>query len=110
MVDKRTPIGITAKILCLASTKEGLSKTRIMLGAGLTSAQINQYLKRIFEARLLEYVPVARKFRTSTKGYKYLKSYYRLAALLDMNVGINQGHLKNKLPVHGLPKHAQPAM
>lgn len=82
MLQVRTEIEITAQILELASTVDGLAKTRIKLGASLASPQVNSYLKRLFEAHLIEYVPVSRTYRTTSRGQAFLHSLRRLCDML----------------------------
>ena len=75
---KRTRIEITARILRLAAANDGLAKTRIMFGAFLSTAQVNDYLKRLFEDGLVEYVPGKRRYKTTEKGMRMLQSCERL--------------------------------
>jgi predicted transcriptional regulator len=80
---KRSRIEITARILRLAAGQNGIPKTRIMFAAFLSTAQVNDYLRRLYEERLVEYVG-KRRYRTTDKGMKLLQSYERLNAMVEI--------------------------
>ena len=79
---KRTRIEITAAMLQMAGTRNGLSKSNIMSRAYLSSTQTNNYMRRLYEQRLLEYVGGKKTYRTTVKGLHYLETYKRLGAML----------------------------
>jgi predicted transcriptional regulator len=83
---KRTKIEITAIVLQIAASRNGLSKSGVMLRAYLTSTQANNYMRQLFEQRLLEYVGGKRTYRTTVKGLQYLETYKRLGAMLGMRI------------------------
>jgi predicted transcriptional regulator len=79
---KRSKLEITAQILQVAATEEGMRKTWIKARASLSNKQLNEYLKRLFESGCIEYLPGVRMFRTSAKGMEFLTSYQRFSDVL----------------------------
>jgi predicted transcriptional regulator len=79
---RRNRLYIIAVILTLA--KEGSLKTKIMYGANLSFAQLNEYLSFLTKMELLKiYDENGRKvYRTTDKGIKYLEKYEEIAKLL----------------------------
>jgi predicted transcriptional regulator len=65
----------------LAAANDGLPKTRIMFGAFLSTVQVNDYLRRLFEGGLVEYVPGKRRYKTTESGMRMLQSYERLSIM-----------------------------
>ena len=73
-------------MLQLAATRNGLSSSSLKSRACLSSAQVNHYMRQLYEQRLLEYVGGKQTFRTTVKGLHYLESYKRLGAMLGIKV------------------------
>jgi predicted transcriptional regulator len=85
---KRTRLEITAEILQMAATEEGMRKTWFRFKGNLSDAQTNDYLKRLFENGYLEYVPSVRMYRTSAKGKDFLACYQRFTDVLMSNAPV----------------------
>lgn len=52
-----------------------------MFAAFLSTTQVNDYLRRLFEDGLVEYAG-KKRYRTTDKGMKMLQSYERLSAMV----------------------------
>ncbi|MCI0559408.1 MAG: winged helix-turn-helix domain-containing protein [Nitrososphaera sp.] len=77
----RSSIEIKADILEAATT--GSSKTRVQYESALSYVQISSYVKDLIGNGLLEYDSSIRLYRTTAKGYDFLKSYRQLSVLLE---------------------------
>jgi predicted transcriptional regulator len=79
---RRNRLYIIADILTLA--KEGSLKTKIMYGANLSFAQLNEYLSFLIKLQLLKIHDENGKqvYRTTTKGCEYIEKYKDISSLL----------------------------
>ncbi|MFQ6064936.1 MAG: winged helix-turn-helix domain-containing protein [Candidatus Bathyarchaeia archaeon] len=80
---RRDRLTIMAQILNIA--REGISKTRIMYGAGLSFDQLNGYLSSLQEADLLK-ISInngTEICKTTPKGVKYLQTFSQLKACIQ---------------------------
>jgi len=79
---RRGRSSIIADILDVA--KRGAIKTRIMYGASLSFAQLNEYLSFLLDMNLLEVVesPNRTLYKTTKKGLRYLQGYMEIEELL----------------------------
>ncbi|MEA2090612.1 MAG: winged helix-turn-helix domain-containing protein, partial [Thermoproteota archaeon] len=82
---RRDRLQIMAQILQIA--KHGSLKTTIMYKANLSFAQLNKYLKLLLNLELLEAKNQNGRtvYKTTKKGFKYLKSYEEIKELLQSN-------------------------
>ena len=69
----RSRTEITNQILEAAN--EGISKTKIMYKAYLSSAQLQGYLTALMASNLLEFSSTESKYRTTGKGREFLKAF-----------------------------------
>lgn len=83
---RRDKISIIAEIIEIA--KNGTLKTQIMYRANLSFAQLNDYLKFMINADLLNQVSDAGKdvYFATPKGLDFLRQYYDLSELLNEKV------------------------
>ncbi len=65
--------------------KGGSLKTRIMVGANLNSAQLDEYLNLLMETELIEMVTRKEKilYKTTRRGLSFIQDYYEITALLE---------------------------
>ena len=79
---RRNRLLIIAEILAIA--KDGTLKTRIMYGANLSFAQLNEYLNFLLKRQLVKVdTENARNlYRTTHKGVIYLENYEKISNLL----------------------------
>jgi predicted transcriptional regulator len=54
-----------------------------MFAAFLSTSQINEYLRQLFESGLVEYVAGSRRYRTTSKGMELLESYEKLSSMVE---------------------------
>jgi predicted transcriptional regulator len=82
---RRERLRIIADILKAA--KRGITKTEIMYKAGLSFAQLTEYLSLLVKAELIESFKINKKivYQTTTKGRRYLQSYEEMKHLLQRN-------------------------
>jgi predicted transcriptional regulator len=82
---RRNRLYIIADILTMA--KDGSLKTKIMYGANLSFAQLNEYLSFLTKIELLKIHNENGKkvYRTTDKGSKYIEKYKDIANLLGTN-------------------------
>jgi predicted transcriptional regulator len=82
---RRERLRIIADILKAA--KRGITKTEIMYKAGLSFAQLTEYLSLLVKAELIESFKINKKivYQTTTKGHLYLQSYEEMKHLLQRN-------------------------
>ena len=78
----RSRTEIVSEILTLASSGEGISKTRIMYGAYLSYDQLKEYLSLLLVNRLLEKKGV--QYKTTSKGLEYVKQHEKLGSMLEL--------------------------
>ncbi len=65
------------------STGNGARKTQLMYSAFLSSAQVKEYLTTLIDGGLLQYDPSNQKFRTTEKGFTYLKLCEQIDDLIE---------------------------
>ncbi len=75
---QRSRTDIIGDILDAANETRGVGKTKMMYKAFLSYAQLKEYLPILTESRLLHFDQHAQTFRTTEKGLKFLKTYYRI--------------------------------
>jgi predicted transcriptional regulator len=82
---RRNRLYIIADILIMA--KDGSLKTKIMYGANLSFAQLNEYLSFLTKMNLLEIHNENGRhvYRTTDKGNEYIEKYKDIANLLGNN-------------------------
>ena len=80
---KRDKLSIIAEILEIA--KEGTLKTQIMYRANLSFAQLNDYLKFMLKANLLNKLHINGKYvyEATEKGIDFLQRHLELTELLE---------------------------
>jgi predicted transcriptional regulator len=76
----RNRIDIIAQLLDAASTP--VSKTKMMYRAMLSYEQLRDYMLILAENDLIAYDEPTRRFKTSAKGYQFLKRYDELNQLI----------------------------
>lgn len=72
----RSRTDITAQILEAANG--GVTRTRIMYKAFLSSAQLKEYLTVLMEKGLMDYIEGEMVYRTTDKGNRFLKIYNQI--------------------------------
>jgi predicted transcriptional regulator len=79
---RRDSLQIIADMLTIASNKT--LKTKIMYGANLSFAQLNQYLQFLLECNLIRSTKQSntQAFKATTKGRKFLQDYAKIRELL----------------------------
>ena len=79
---RRDRLYIIAEILAIA--KDGSLKTRIMYGANLSFAQLNEYLNFLLKGELLKADSDNKRtfYKTTSRGVKYLENYAEISNLL----------------------------
>jgi predicted transcriptional regulator len=70
----------------LEAANGGTTKTKIMYGAYLSYAQLKEYLAALLEGGLIEYQPTERKYKTTEKGLKFVKSYSQIGQMISPTV------------------------
>lgn len=68
----------------LETANGGTSKTKIMYGAFLSYAQLKDYLAVLLENGLLKYEDAKMQYRTTPKGFDFLKAYGRLDKMFEI--------------------------
>jgi predicted transcriptional regulator len=71
-----------------ATNGGGATKTKIMYTAFLSYAQLKEYLSVLTENNLLEYSNGTQTFKTTEKGFNYLKMYNEIGELLQQTTTI----------------------
>lgn len=85
---RRDRLFIMAEMLEVA--REGALKTRIMYGANLSFAQLNEYLSLLLNLNLLVAVKTEKTiYKTTEKGLRYLQRYKEIRELLKNGKGNN---------------------
>ena len=69
----------------LQATNQGASKTRMMYGAYLSYAQINEYTKFLLEKELLRYQTETRIYNLTEKGMQFLRDIEGINRVISMN-------------------------
>ena len=74
----RSRTDIVAQILQAANKNSGITKTRIMYGAFLSYAKLQEYIAVLEQNQLLEYDAGQQKYKTGQKGRKFLDIYNQI--------------------------------
>jgi predicted transcriptional regulator len=69
--------------MILEAANGGATKTRIMYKAFLSYAQLREYLSVLIENNLLEYLEGSRTYKTTEKGFNFLKMHNEIGELLQ---------------------------
>jgi predicted transcriptional regulator len=72
----------------LDATNGGATKTKIMCAAFLSYGQLKEYLSVLIENNLIEYSDGTQTFKTTEKGFNYLKMYNEIGELLQQTTTI----------------------
>ena len=75
----RSRTDIVSQILDAANG--GSSKTKIMYKAYLSYAQLKEYLGILLESGLIEYRETDQQYRTTEKGFRFIKAYQNMDRL-----------------------------
>jgi predicted transcriptional regulator len=68
--------------MVLQAANGGATKTRIMYKAYLSFAQLREYLSLLVENNLLEYLEGSKTYKTTEKGFNFLKMHNEIGELL----------------------------
>ena len=68
--------------MVLQAADGGATKTRIMYKAFLSYAQLREYLSLLIENNLLEYLEGSKTYKTTEKGFNFLKMHNEIGELL----------------------------
>jgi predicted transcriptional regulator len=71
-----------------ATNGGGATKTKIMYAAFLSYAQLKEYLSVLIENNLIEYSNGTQTFKTTEKGFNYLKMQMEMGELLQQTTTI----------------------
>ncbi|NIR86749.1 hypothetical protein GWO13_03935 [Candidatus Bathyarchaeota archaeon] len=79
----------------LGVTMDGALKTQIMYKANLSFAQLNDYLSLLLELGLLKMNKKNKRtiYKTTRKGFEFLKSYDEIIALLNEEKNVKKNPL-----------------
>jgi predicted transcriptional regulator len=66
-----------------AANGGGATKTKIMYKAFLSYGQLKEYLSVLIENNLLEYLDGTQTYKTTEKGFNYLKMHNEMGELLQ---------------------------
>jgi predicted transcriptional regulator len=69
--------------MILEAANGGATKTRIMYKAFLSYAQLKEYLSVLIENNLLEYLEANQGYKTTEKGFNFLKMHNEIGELLQ---------------------------
>jgi len=69
--------------MILEAANGGATKTRIMYKAFLSYAQLKEYLSVLIENNLLEYLEGSQSYKTTEKGFNFLKMHNEIGELLQ---------------------------
>jgi len=72
----------------LDAANGGATKTKIMYKAFLSYAQLKEYLSVLRENNLIEYLNGTQTFKTTEKGFNYLKMHNEMGELLQQTITI----------------------
>lgn len=79
----RNKMQIANKILVAAGSETGgVTKTKIMYCSFLSYAQLKEYFCYLLENGLLEYSDKTQRYRTTNKGFNFIKVYEKLTELV----------------------------
>ncbi len=79
----------------LGISRDGALKTQIMYKANLSFAQLNDYLSLLLELGLLKMNKKNKRtiYKTTRKGFEFLKSYDEIIALLNEEKNVKKNPL-----------------
>ena len=66
----------------LDSANGGATKTKIIYTAFLSYIQVHEYLSLLIENNLIEYIDGTQTYKTTEKGFHFLKMYNKIRKLL----------------------------
>ena len=69
--------------MILEAANGGATKTKIMYKAFLSYAQLKEYLSVLIENNLLEYLEGVQTYKTTEKGFNFLKMHNEIGELLQ---------------------------
>jgi predicted transcriptional regulator len=69
--------------MILEAADGGATKTRIMYKAFLSYAQLKEYLSVLIENNLLDYLECNQGYKTTEKGFNFLKMHNEIGELLQ---------------------------
>jgi predicted transcriptional regulator len=72
----------------LDAANGGATKTKIMYKAFLSYAQLKEYLSILRENNLIEYLDGPQTFKTTEKGFNFLKMQNEMGELLQQTTAI----------------------
>ena len=72
--------------MILEAANGGATKTRIMYKAFLSYAQLREYLSVLIENNLLEYLEGSQTYKTTEKGFNFLKMHNEIGELLQTSM------------------------
>jgi predicted transcriptional regulator len=81
----RSRTEIVSQILEIAnrtSDDDGVTKTKLMYKAYLSTAQLKEYMMLLTESDLLGYDSTMRKFKITEKGRRFLEIYNQISNLV----------------------------
>jgi len=70
----------------LEAANGGATKTRIMYKAFLSYAQLKEYLSVLIENNLIEYLEGVQTYKTTEKGFNFLKMHNEIGELLQTSI------------------------
>lgn len=85
----RSKNGIFASILSSAVGDDGIRITKIMYNSFLSYSQVTYYLTLLRENGTLYYDEMARVYKTTEKGHKFLELYNGMGELLKVKLTID---------------------
>ena len=69
--------------MILEAANGSATKTRIMYKAFLSYAQLKEYLSVLIENNVIEYLEGSQSYKTTEKGFKFLKMHNEIGELLQ---------------------------
>jgi Predicted transcriptional regulator len=73
--------------MILEAANGSATKTRIMYKAFLSYAQLREYLSVLIENNLLEFLEGSQTYKTTEKGFNFLKMHNEIGELLQTSIG-----------------------
>ena len=72
--------------MILEAANGGATKTKIMYKAFLSYAQLKEYLSVLIENNLIEYLEGVQTYKTTEKGFNFLKMHNEIGELLQTSI------------------------
>lgn len=72
--------------MILEAANGSATKTRIMYKAFLSYAQLKEYLSLLIENNLIEYLDGSQTYKTTEKGFNFLKMHNEIGELLQIPI------------------------